>query len=142
MAKLQDSPANCGALALVNAMDALGETLTVATAETLAGTHPINGTTEKGVRKALKKLEKRVVEWNIDAAPVAWSTLVGHLHQGQPVLLIVQDDAHWVVAVGMLGADRVLVVDSADGAVVRSCSYRQLIQWWKGAEGYYGIAVV
>lgn len=125
-------------------MDAIGENLTVSTAETLAGTHAVSGTTEKGMKRALKKLEKRAVEWNVAAGSprIAWSTMLGHLHQGQPVLLVVQEDQHWVVAVGTLGADRVVVVDSADGALVRSLSYNQLMPWWRGAEGgYYGIAV-
>lgn len=142
MAKLQDSPANCGALALVNAMDAKGEKVTVATAETIAGTSAITGTGTVGMKRALRKLEKKAVEWEIESAGVAWSTLIGHLHQGQPVLMVVQEGEHWVVAVGTLGADRVLIVDSADGAVVVSQSFRQLMQWWRCGKSYYGIAVI
>lgn len=142
MAKLQDSPANCGALALVNAFDALGEKLGVRAAETLADTSPVKGTQETGLKKALKKLEKHPMEIHNKDAFRAWTLLQGFLRQGFPVLLLVDDGEHWVVAIGTLGPERVLVVDSADGAVVQSRDYEQLMARWLASDGCYGIAVV
>jgi len=146
MAKLQDSPANCGALALVNCLDVLGEKLGVRAAETLAKTHAVTGTGLPGMKSALRKLDKNPHEFQVPQKHglMAWSLLTGFLTQGYPVLITVQDDEHWVVAVGLLGggSDRVLVVDSADGAVVKSLTYAQLMPWWRGSENsYYGIAV-
>lgn len=141
MAKLQDSPSNCGALALVNALDALGEKLSVRAAETLAGTSAVTGTQEGGLKKALKQLEKFPFVIQTKNELKAWTLLVGNLLQGHPVLLLVDDQEHWVVATGLLG-ERILVVDSADGAVVKSYDATQLFTRWVGDQTYYGIAVV
>ena len=52
--------------------------------------------------------------------------IIGALALGWPVLLAVDNDTHWVAAVGRLAA-RVLVADSADGAVVQSLDEKKLL---------------
>lgn len=140
---LQDEKNGCGAAALTNALAALGQQLPQDAAKKLAGTSH-EGTTDKGMVKALRTLGHVPCNIREANAGIAWVTLRGHLAEGHPVLLAVDDWDHWVVAVGLIGS-RVIVVDSADGAVVQVLDIGQLTGRWEypgATKGFYGIAIV
>jgi predicted double-glycine peptidase len=144
---LQSDKYSCGALAIVNALRALGCRMPVAAVAKLAGTSPVYGTTISGVKRALRALEYRAVGLSIaESAPTALSALRGHLGAGHPVILSWDRGEHWVAAVGVLGT-RVAVADSADSDLVRVMGQSTLARHWreKSVEGhdiFCGIAVV
>lgn len=140
---LQDEKNGCGAAALTNALRAIGQQLPQDAARKLAGTSH-EGTTDRGMVKALRTLGHVPCTLRESNAGVAWVTLRGHLAEGHPVLLAVDDWDHWIVAIGILG-DRVILVDSADGSVVQVLDIANTLLRWQypgATKGFYGIAVV
>jgi ABC-type bacteriocin/lantibiotic exporter with double-glycine peptidase domain len=147
---LQDEKSGCGKAAGVNALKALGRGTTQEAFGELAGTGP-EGTYPAGMIKAFEALGCTPVRIAESIGGRAWATLRGHLLDGHPVVLCVDNWEHWVVAIGLLG-DRVVVVDSADGKVCRTYDYEELEPSWEGRgtrwrrdrnnRPFYAIAVV
>lgn len=139
--KLQDNKYSCGAVALCNALEAANiESPAVDAMMKLARTSPEKGTTTKGMARALESLSITYEKVRTKDSFAAYSVLVACLSFGSPVLMAVDNDTHWVVAVGVLGS-RILLVDSADGAVVQSLNRQQVLDRW-GCDDYYeGIVV-
>ena len=135
--KQQDSVDSCGPTALANAMEAIHgkRTLTPQACAALCKTD-YTGTDERRMRSAIKSLDYQALTIR------TWPELVGRLTLGDPVLLVVDQDTHWVTAIGMLGA-RVILADPADGGLVTVLDARELMARWTGASGrYYGLAIV
>lgn len=129
----------CGAVALCNAAEALGIRLTEEKAIKLAGTDPITGTSPAGMKKALKQLRLVPEDFSHKHPGIAFLTLSGAVVNGNPVLMTVDDDEHWIVAIGVLGP-RIVVADSADPGTVAVLSPAMLMKRWR-ADTCYGIVV-
>src|SRR5690349_23329730 len=116
--RMQDSQANCGPSALRNALAALGISRSGDELEKLCQTDATQGTPVANVVRAARTIEglepRRIQETRAD---VALLQLLEALRAGRPVLLCVDNDSHYVAAVGTLG-NRVLVADSADSELV------------------------
>lgn len=135
--KQQDSVDSCGPTALANALEAIHgkRTLTPQACATLCKTD-CTGTDERRMRAAIKSLDFQAITLR------SWPELVGRLTLGDPVLLVVDEDSHWVTAIGMLGA-RVIVADPADGGLVTVLNAKELSARWVGESGkFYGLALV
>ncbi len=148
---LQETPYTCGPTAICNAVAALGEQLNQAHVAEVAKACPIRGTSVRRLTTALKKLGRQTVQLQPekrpkgpDVATRAWAGLLAALRTGAPVILSVDDDEHWVAAIGLIGRERVLVADSADGALVLCYSRQELLNRWKGRSWkrpYFGVIV-
>lgn len=144
---LQSDKYSCGAAAIINALRAVGHRMTLGAVVKLAGTTPIFGTTDRGVRRALRALEYRPVPLNVvGSAAQAVAALRGYLVTGCPVILSWDRGEHWVAAVATLG-ERVVIADSADTDLVRVFSPGETAARWRekskeGRDIYCGIAVV
>lgn len=139
--KLQDDKFSCGAVALYNGLEAAGiDSPNVPELARLAGTSPVKGTNTSGVCKALRNLSITYEKLKTKDQFLAYCTLVGCLVNGSPVLLAVDDDTHWVTAVGYLGS-RVLIADSADGEVIVSLERGELLARWGGTGYYEGVVI-
>jgi hypothetical protein len=139
--KLQDDKFSCGAVALYNALEAAGvDSPAVPELRRLASTSPVKGTSTAGICKALRNLSITHAKLKTKDEFVAYSALLGCLSAGSPVLLAVDDDTHWVTAVGLLGS-RVLVADSADGEVIVSLERGEVLDRWRCNDYYEGVVV-
>jgi ABC-type bacteriocin/lantibiotic exporter with double-glycine peptidase domain len=148
--QLQSDKFSCGAFAIANALEAIGHCVDTRAVAELALTHPVRGTSERGVRRALDLLGYRTYPISAvgpGAATQAAIALRGALAIGHPVLLVVDRGEHWVAAVGILGR-RFLVVDSSASALVRVVDSVDLTRWWRDRDArtrrqvYYGVALV
>lgn len=136
---MQSSAANCGPFALGNGLMALGIKRTAEELEVACGTTATLGTSTAKLIRAITRIEGcepvKIVERRSD---VAMLKLRGALQDGRPVILLWEQGAHWVAAVGMLGR-RFLVADAADNELVLSFDADELAaQWFDGAR-YEGI---
>jgi predicted double-glycine peptidase len=135
--KQQDSVDSCGPTALANGLEAYHgrATLTPQACATLCKTD-CTGTDERRMRAAIKGLDMQAVTIR------SYHELMGRLTLGDPVLLVVDGDSHWVTAIGLLGA-RVVLADPADGGLVTLLDAKDLLERWRGLNGrYYGLALV
>lgn len=140
--ELQSTPFTCGPCSVMNALSALGlyttqEAVTELSKATTAGTNASQ------LRRAIQKLGCTPEPVRAASESDAWGLLVGALYQGSPVILSVDRDAHWVCAVGVLGA-RVAVVDSSDGELCLTYDRTGMLERWRGRDArraFYGIAV-
>jgi hypothetical protein len=138
--KFQADQASCGAAAMSNALSAMGVSRTEAECAALCGTST-DGTSAKGLLRGLRLVEGLDPSAFREARQdVAILRLYAALHQGRPVILCVDQDEHWVAAVGLL-AGRVLVVDSADNELVVSYLAGALAVRWggPGTKPYFGV---
>lgn len=144
---LQSDKYSCGAAAIVNALRAVGHRVGVGAVMKLAGTNPIFGTTDRGVRRALRALEYKPVALSVvGSATQAVAALRGYLVTGCPVILSWDKGEHWVAAVAALGA-RIVIADSADSDLIRVLAPADVGVHWReksreGRDIYCGIAVV
>lgn len=136
---LQADKYSCGACAIVNALRALGTRIAVPAVAKLAGTHPIRGTPDAGMRRAVRLLGFRARTFNAVGPSIhAVAALRGHLISGSPVLLTFDRGEHWVAAVGVLGLN-VLIADSADGELVVSLDPKELAARWREKQGPHDV---
>lgn len=141
---LQPNPFSCGVLSVQNALEALGVTVSYEEVEEAAGTK-VWGTDARNVRRAVRRLGFKPITVDKRTPKDAEASLFVLLAVlGCPVILAVDEDEHWVAAIGHLGRERVLVADSADPRVVIAYEYGELLDRWvtgKRRQRFYGIAV-
>lgn len=123
--QLQNLPNGCGAAALCNALEAIGYRLTLEAAAKLARTSA-DGTDSVHLKRAIRVLGFEPHEWQTANRQAAWAITVGYLNMGYPVLLCVDEEEHYVAAIGILGG-LVVIVDSADGGVVQTLDRRHFL---------------
>lgn len=126
--QLQSTPHGCGPAAIVNALEALGKYTTQDAVARLARTDA-EGTDERGAKRALRLLGFVPQDLVTASRAAAWYQVCGALLMGYPCLLAVDNDSHWITAIGLLGG-LVLVLDSADGGLVQSLDQRSLLARW------------
>jgi hypothetical protein len=142
--RLQDSTANCGAVALRNALLALGIARSTEECEKLCRTDATNGTKASNLVKAVRAIDGcRGLVIDDSRTDVALLRLEKSLRSGTPSVLLVDGWSHYIAAIGMLG-ERFLVADSADSELVLSLDPGELIKRW-GCDGarrpYWGIVL-
>jgi hypothetical protein len=105
--------------------------------------HPGYGTIEWQIRRCLESLNVPHFQFSTSDPNLAAASLRGFLASGWPVMLAVDNDEHWVGAIGLVG-ERVLVADSADGELVVVYDTEQVVNRWATATDpakFYGIVV-
>lgn len=141
----------CGPAAVANALKALGRNVTEQQVETaVAKAHrkgepkSVEGTSHLQIKKALEVMKYNYAEFSLAHSEAAWRTLRSYLIDGYPTLLAVDDNEHWVSAIGVLG-QFILVADGADSELVLSYDKERLLQRW-GAHSdvitYYGLPIM
>lgn len=138
---LQGAKHTCGPCALVNALQAAGhQTPGEESASKLCKASPIRGTSPGAIRAALRALGVSESILRSKSSVMAACALTGALESGTSAVLIVDNGSHYIAAVGVLGS-RVLVCDSADGALVSSVTREDLLRRWACDGVYYAILV-
>lgn len=143
--RLQARKSSCGPASLANALEALGLSRTEEELISLCGQTP-DGTTEKGLRKAIAALGGLNKEISESRPEVATLYLLQALYEGRPVILCVETWGHWAVAAGTLGfGKRVVCIDSGDNDLVRMRTLDEVVDWWRGPDAakkpFYGVIV-
>lgn len=142
---MQDSQANCGPLALRNALAAIGVDRSTEECETLCKVSATNGTTNNNMVKGLHKLEECRPSVIQEIRPeIAFLRLDASLRAGRPVIICVDNWSHWISAIGRLGNARILVVDSANSELVLSYGWEQLLNRWGNQyakRGFWGVSL-
>ncbi len=138
---LQSDEFSCGAVAVVNAMEAIGVDYAVEAMAKMCRTSPVHGTSEKDIIKALVTLEHPVREIGESSTGFALVILRGYLAGGASAILAVDQDSHWIAAIGLCG-NRFIIHDSACGT--SSMSDTELLARWRKERAkmpFYGIAI-
>ena len=142
--RMQDSQANCGPFAVRNALAALGIDRSVEELEKLLGCTATHGTTGTKMWKGLLSIaELNPVKIDESRQDVAHLRLRAALDAGRPVVCCVDNNEHYICAIGLLGSGRVLIADSADTELVLSLDWSQLMGRWRSGlrRAYWGIAL-
>jgi ABC-type bacteriocin/lantibiotic exporter with double-glycine peptidase domain len=139
--RLQSTQANCGPASLHNALAALGISRTEDELIALCKTTGTEGTSSKNLMGAVRAVGRHPLVVNERRAPIALLWLEAWLREGRPVILCVDDNSHWVTAVGALGS-RLLVADPANNELVLAYDRVGLLERWESEAGrFYGVVV-
>jgi hypothetical protein len=120
----------CGPFALKHALVALGRAVEATDIAATAKTHWWSGTDEIRLARAAREVECDLVLERRRDAEQARKLLVKYLREGTPVLLCVDDWAHWITVVRSEGS-RFVVIDSNSDPVLRVMTWTQLRSWWR-----------
>lgn len=126
--RLQSLKAGCGPAAAANALSALGKTVDQEELARRAKTDA-DGTTPAGIRRALRWAGHETSEYKGSKGPGPREFLYYCLTHGHPMILCVDDWEHYVTAYA-LSADRIFVVDPADGNLILSYLWDELEERW------------
>lgn len=138
--RLQDTAANCGPASLSNALAAMGITRSQDECTVLCKTTGTEGTAPKRLVHAIRAVGRDPLIVRERRSEVAILFLSHFLATGRSAILCVDDDTHWVAAIGLLG-DRVLIADPADNELVITLSRADLAERWSGNGSCYGIVL-
>lgn len=138
---LQSGLSDCGAVAISNALQAIGLASTPEAVRELAGTSG-DGTGAAGLKTAARKLGAVVSLVSTRDPRLALDALHGALHVGASVVPCFDQGGHWVAAIGHLGR-RVLVFDSAmvKRPMVTAFEDEALLEAWRFKRVYYAIGL-
>lgn len=146
--KPQEENWDCGACAVLNALRCYGDRISLMKVRKACNTDPQKGTNESDIVNGLAALDYVGHAFNENKVGKAWEVLTNNLSLGNPVILCVDNEQHWVTAIGMMG-EYVIIFDSLNTIKnlaeqgVHVLSRRVLGKRWQDANSkFYGIAVV
>lgn len=149
--RLQSTQANCGPACLRNALLCHGITRSEVELEQLCGTTGTDGTPPPNLIKGLKAIALEHNELSpgvlYEARPdVALLKLIATLGAGHVVIMLVDQNEHYVLAFGLLGSGARIVVhvcDPAENEMIIHMKPAELLQRWEGPgrKPFYGIIV-
>lgn len=142
--KLQPDSFSCGVYAVMNAAKALGVDLRRKDIVKHSKTSK-NGTTEKGILRALKGNKFTVATFSLPYIR-ALPKLKECIEKNNPVIIYLPKEEHWCTVIGMIG-DSFILFDSdnelhnAKEHGIQILSAEGLAERWEDGTYYYGIAV-
>ncbi len=119
----------CGPFALKHAMVSLGRAVEAGDIAQTARTHWWSGTDEIRLARAARSFDCDLVLERSSDAEAARKRLITYLRKQVPVLLCVDEWAHWITVVGVEGR-RFLVIDSGQDPVLTIYTWAQLRARW------------
>lgn len=149
----QKSSFDCGPCACANAAKSLGISIPYRRLVQASGA-TTDGTSEEGILQAVRDAGLSCRPYESNDRNSAWEWLHGALIQGRPVILSVDSWSHWTVTIGLLGVEKVILIDSTrsirnkrqNGVHVLSKS-AIMLRWWNarrwadGEKRLYAICV-
>lgn len=134
---MQSSEANCGSTALSNALAAIGIKRSLDECEKLCKVTAETGTNVFALTDAVASVRKHFVSTIHTKEPhLAYLMLCDALRNGRSIIMCVDENEHYVAAVGLIGK-RVLIADSDKIELVISYTEQNLLNRW--APDYWGI---
>lgn len=136
--RMQSHQNLCGFASLANCFRAIGkERITedkladaAKKAATATETPEQDGAGVRSLQLAAQAFGYVLVSYKLEDRSVAWPMLVHYLGEHKPAILSVDDNGHWVAAVGLIG-DQVLIADPADAEIVRPYTRDKLDLRWR-----------
>lgn len=110
--RFQELDYSCGAAAFLNCLRVFSMKIDEKTARELCHTQS-DGTNEKNIIRALNRLGFEAKELYHEKFKNAYAELQNALSNGSPVILCVDNYAHWVLATGKIG-EKIILFDSAN----------------------------
>jgi hypothetical protein len=120
----------CGPFALKHALVAVGCLTDEDAISSVAHPHWTCGTDEVKLARAARSFDCDLKVIRRTDAEAARRSLVRYVDGNVPVLLCIDDWAHWVTAVGHQG-DRFVVLDSQEGPIVQVMTWNELKKRWR-----------
>ena len=147
--RIQTRSWNCGPIAILNSLKAIGIKATEKQISSYTGTTKASGTNQFGILSGLTGLNIPATEYNFQDQDEAYEFILQYIkEEGKSIILDFYKGAHWISLVGVIG-DRVVVWDSDFGKKNKreNGSYTldkdQLFKKWSPSEAgdYYLIVV-
>lgn len=133
--RYQSRKSSCGPAALCNALEAVGIVRTEDEIGSLAK-QSTDGTSSIHLRAAAEAIGVEVLNVSEQREEVAGWLVESQLRAGNPGILVVDNDEHWVALIGMLNGT-FIVADSADNDLLCFYSRNGLLDRWKSPTGRY-----
>lgn len=139
---------SCGAAAVVNALRCLGRKVSERTVRKYSDTTEKDGTSQDGILNAVRNLGFTGTIYETEDALSAWCWFSESVRTCHPVILCVQNDEHWITAIGMIG-DKVVTFDpgkflhNLEEKGVLVLSKRDFMRKWKNSRAgkFFGISI-
>lgn len=146
--RFQSTQASCGPAALRTALLCHGVARSEDELATLAGFKPADGTSPRGLLKALHTIaaEQPGVSPGLireTREDVAMLKLWASLHSGSVVIVCLDEYEHWGTVIGALGKGRFHLYDPAHEEMVLHLTPPELAARWRGPgkKPFYGIVI-
>ena len=108
--KYQSLSYSCGPAAIINALRCFGIKKTEKQILKISNTSNKIGTSEENMVNALTILGFHVIKHEQERLGKAWKWLCNQLSNGRPVIISINNWAHYVTAIGIIG-DRIILFD-------------------------------
>ncbi len=108
--KFQSLDYSCGPASVINALRCLGIRKTEKQILKVSNTNCKNGTDEKDMIRVLTDLGLRVIKHEQGNLAKAWKWLNNRIKDGNPIIISINNWAHYVTVIGAIG-DRVIIFD-------------------------------
>jgi ABC-type bacteriocin/lantibiotic exporter with double-glycine peptidase domain len=141
----QETPYSCGAATLCNVAKCYGISINEKTARKMSDTTK-SGISGIKMESSLKKLGLKYTYFEFKSQKEALTRLNNALKKGYPVIISVQRDTHWALAISKFSTDNYAIIDSARTKrykyPIRIQSKKKFIKYWRGSDdGFSGIVV-
>ena len=130
----------CGPAAVVNAAKALGIRVRHPQATKASGAGH-DGVDETGIMQAVRDAGLSARPFSSNDRKESWDWLRGALVSGRVVILCVDSWSHWVLTCGLLGVDRIILIDSTRSERnkrengIHVLTYHTLVRrWWNARQ--------
>jgi ABC-type bacteriocin/lantibiotic exporter with double-glycine peptidase domain len=131
----------CGIASIANALEVLGIRRTQREIAKLCDVNEDAGTNETEMKRALLANGVRVDEWQSTNLTNSIEWVRASMTLGWPTILCVDDDEHWVTAIGRCG-NSLIVFDPSRNHGIEVHDTGTLTQRWVNSDGiYYGLGV-
>lgn len=139
---------NCGQHALVHALGCLGIHISIGEAHRRTGVSRVRamfeGTDEHAIMQGIRKSGCKPLPHLVHGQDKARKIITRYLRQDVPVIILIDDQEHWMVLSSMKG-EKFRWIDSVDEGLTGTSSWRTVAGWMGYGEGggcYYFIEVV
>lgn len=138
---------NCGQHALVHALGCLGIHISIGEAHRRTGVSRLRamfeGTDEHAIMKGIRKSGRKPLPHQVHGDAKARRIITRYLRQGVPVIILIDEEEHWMVLSGMVG-ERFKWIDSVDEWLAGASAWKTVSGWMgygDDGEDYYFIGV-
>ena len=138
---------NCGQHALVHALGCLGIRISIGEAHKRTGVSRLRamleGTDEHAIMRGIRKSGCRSLPHLVHGKAKARRILTRFLTRGTPVIILIDEEDHWMVLSGMKG-ETFTWIDSVDERLTGTSSWKTVTGWMEYGDGggnYYFIGV-
>ena len=139
---------NCGQHALVHALGCLGIHISIGEAHRRTGVSRLRamfeGTDEHAIMKGIRRSGCKPLPHLVHGEAKARKIITRYLRQGIPVIILIDEQEHWMVLSGMKG-ERFTWIDSVDERLTGTSTWKTVAGWMGYGSGracYYLIGAI